>query len=176
MKKAIVLAACLAVMFAPTARAAGTDDPDDTAGRLDIKYLGAHIVSDRLEFEVSMYRQWPNRLVREDRGSVNLLFNTRGDGAADLILAAERRMGRWIGRLCPAKGGGGGEIVRACQKAKVWRSEAESIEFSVARDQILKDGADSYVWRAKTKLRFAEGCPDTGSHYCIDRAVGKQAD
>ncbi|MEA2447179.1 MAG: hypothetical protein QOK47_816 [Actinomycetota bacterium] len=184
MKKLLLVATCVAVMIPGFAQAAGVNDPDDTAGRLDIKYTGAHIVGDRLEFEVEMFRAWPNRLFRmapnkkgtesSRRGQLVLYFDSRGDERADWNLFVDRENGRWIATICAIPHRGRGDIV--CERAKAWREEPTSIQLSITPDQILKAGDPSYSWRAKTKLEFRKGCPVTGKSYCVDRSVGKQAD
>jgi hypothetical protein len=177
MKKLLLVATCVALMAPALAYAAGVDDPDDTAGRLDIKYTGSHVEGSRDVFEVEMFRAWSNRLVRE-RGHITAFFNTRKDARAEWKLEMVLRRGSWTGEVCGHTGGRGArETIRpVCHRARVWRSEATSIEFSIRPDQILKDADNSYTWRAKTKLRFAKGCAGTEREYCIDASLGKQAD
>jgi hypothetical protein len=185
MRRVVLVATLIALMSPSFAVAAGVNDPDDTSGRLDIEYLGAHIKGDRLEFEVSMYQDWSPRLFRlareendgaSRRGQLIVFFNTRNDGRAEYSLAVERDNGRWVGDLCPVVHGKAGDLYPTCDSAKVWRSESDSIQFSIAPDQILQHDDTSYRWRAKSKLAFATGCPGTGKSHCVDRAVGRQAD
>ncbi|HWL64852.1 MAG TPA: hypothetical protein VNP73_02665, partial [Actinomycetota bacterium] len=120
MRKLVVAVACLVFVVLPlTAGAVGSDDPNDTTGRLDVGYLGTYVQGSERVFEITMYEQWRNRLFRfrkehAQRGSIVFLFNTDADKAPELSVTPERRDGRWVGRLCRVQTG-------RCERARVWR-------------------------------------------------------
>lgn len=152
---ALILGPSLLPSYAKTVR-----DPDDAAGKLDIRVATTGTGSNQVIFTLSTYGSWRSRILNREEGTgIDFLIDARGDSKAELIAVVYFRNGRLRVNLA--------ERYTADSIASVpaTRPNNRTLRFKIDKQDFNADG-DSIRWFAVSAYTDTGDC----SNVCRDRA------
>ncbi|HEY7876042.1 MAG TPA: hypothetical protein VIG64_13075 [Actinomycetota bacterium] len=153
-------------------------DPDDTSGRLDVRYIrhGHGTEMRLLRHRISTRSEWRNRLLRRrGAGRIYLLFSTRRGDCAELRMRLARRNGELRAALqsydpigCGPYDDFGGQSNFQRVDAEIERRRGTDLIVTFPRRELGR-GVEEYKWSVWTELksrrcerRCTDFAPDEG--------------
>lgn len=169
----IVAALCVAVTsLSPSAVSADTEtfnDPDDTKGQLDFKWIRQTHASDdetgqrMLAYTIKTYDEW--RITRWGLASIDLNISTDGDAASERQVYITRMHGNLVAEVRGLNG-------YVYGYAKVTHPTARTLYVQFPRE-LLGDDVSTYRWYATSTFsrNGYAGCDSTANPVvpCVDR-------
>ena len=165
----LVLLVTLSPVPMAGANPGGEGDAADTRGKLDIAAIRhGHGGSPRvLAHRVITWEKWDSRVLGPGgKGDLDLIFSTRKNECAELMIRVVRRHGNLRAQIrsydplgCGPydDSGGGSDFVK--MDARVGRPSPRSVRIAFDRSELLPRWDDDYKWSVQTRWE-SDRCPN----------------
>lgn len=181
----LVLCALSAVVVLPGTAAGDAGlarDPDDTPGRLDVRYIrhGHGTRAALIRHRISTRGEWRNRLLRrKGAGRIYLIFSTSGGNCAELRMRVARRKGELRAAIqsydplgCGPNDDFGGQSNFQRVDAEIERRRGTELIVTFPKRE-LDPGLDEYSWSLWTELK-SRRCDRRCTDYGPDEGDGRR--
>jgi hypothetical protein len=177
LRKALAIPATLAVILVLAVSSSLADtrmvkDPDDAAGRLDVKSLiHGHAQGGRvLVHRLGTYHNWRGRRLKGDNSHIYLWFTTdREKRYAEKRVVIDFKKGRLKAWLQTYQETSDSAVVGPLRRIEVKRLNRHSVTVLFMRRALVGKGQGRYGWYASTSLRSPR------SHNCNTRTCTDSA-
>jgi hypothetical protein len=165
-----VIVVALALIAAPvSADTKIARDPDDTAGRLDLKSLSHRHSGTDLVHRLNTYHNWRSRRLRGRRTLIQLWFSTdKEDRYAEKRVVIDFEDGRLRAWLQTYQESSDQVTVGPLRRIEVNRHNRHSVTVLFKKRALVSNRKDRYAWSASTSFKKVHGNGACRHRVCVD--------